>query len=447
MSVYRYRKPRKRDHSIYYLRRQDKRQRFNQGKKDALINSLISEGYDVLGGEAGNTDFARVGNAYHPLTGQTLAEDVLRQRYLSCAGKQVTMLLSEASRTNLIIYSEDVSQSNWGKSRTYIAGTETIKGIDFQEVKETAETGWHNVGQAPTAITPGSRYTASFFLKKQKVEDRNVCLNVANATLKTENARLFVNTETGEIVSQTSNAPFTIHHASVTDMGDRWRVIFSFDCGPTIASIRYRIHATQGTSLSYAGDGVRTVFTIGGSQLEEGNGPTSYFKTESIIETRLLDKIEVDFSFDSQAGTFLLFAYWEDYVESVDDDGMFWQENSNNLLRIFNGARIEARRNDGTVRIQERGTPQRWFQPRSLAVVCDWWDISTKSRGFRINGEEFENDNQSIVPPFRTLIGDIGFGQNQSQNFHFNGWIGALYFDRKLTQEEHLTLRGQVNGI
>ncbi len=214
-------------------------------------------------------------------------------------------LLLEPERTNKVEYSEDFSQSSWGKNDVTTSANQSVspKGsIDATKLIEGTGSVEHYT-EDTTTLTAAADYSFSVFAKADdydKIRVRPVHVGASEgATTDVD----FTLTGNGSYSTLPSYAT-----ASIENYGNGWyRCVVNVSLTGTITSIRHRIQLVKDGDHIYQGDGSSGVF-IWGAQLEEANYPTFYIKNSgtSLGATRSADvgNYAGDFDFNSVEGVF-----------------------------------------------------------------------------------------------------------------------------------------------
>jgi hypothetical protein len=214
-------------------------------------------------------------------------------------------LLMEASRTNLILQSQDLTTS-WSNdsSSTSANSTAAPDGTATADtVVESATTAPHGVFQAVT-ITAAATYSASVFVKaKERTKGFIQVMDVATSLI---GFRVFFDLTAGTLNNPVALTTGTITSSTITPYANGWyRVSVTGAIGGVITAARlYIASATVDGSTSYAGDGASGIYFWGG-QVEAGNLPTSYIPTTTASITRTADSCTrtLGAEFSATAGT------------------------------------------------------------------------------------------------------------------------------------------------
>lgn len=195
---------------------------------------------------SGDMTFTRLSSAERvnsSLITESVGNNVPRIDYSTGEGA----LMLEAQGTNLLQYSNDLSQNVWGKGNVTISGDQVTMTSNFGIVNQNI------------AVTPGSTYTYSFFAKRGTATDLKYCVyNVTNFT---------------DIIAPTS-------YYAQTNSSDYTRITITFTAptGCTTARV-YPLRDSGATG---------TVF-IKKQQCETGLIATSYIDSLGAITTRIAD--------------------------------------------------------------------------------------------------------------------------------------------------------------
>lgn len=189
-------------------------------------------------------------------------------------------LLLEKQSSNIITYSEDLTDSAWIKSNATISANATISPDGTQNADKliinNGATGGYTYRVNSTSATP---YTGSFYIKAGGVNYTTFYTNMSGSY-----EQALINLTNGAITNSTfANTPKT------TSVGNGWyRVEYTTNAGSGAVTIYIDGGATSGGG-SFIGNGVDGIY-IWGAQVEASAYPTSYIPTTSTSVTRLLDQ-------------------------------------------------------------------------------------------------------------------------------------------------------------
>ena len=213
--------------------------------------------------------------------------DVPRLNY---SGGGCPTLLTEPSATNIVFWSEDLTQSKWVKSNVTISKTEVsiLDGKNADVLIESVATnslfGVYPQSR-PTNLTLGETYYVSFFAKKI---NRDWCGFRDLNAFQNPQIGVFFNLSNGQVGSSLSG----VLNPQMKLFTNGWyECSFSFVATNNI-SMDYRISsATVDNNYKYDGVIGTEAIAVTACQLSDEN--SSYIKTEDSATTRSADVISV----------------------------------------------------------------------------------------------------------------------------------------------------------
>jgi len=233
---------------------------------------------------------------------KTAASDEARFDHDPVTGESLGLLVEE-SRTNLVTYSEDLTDGSWVKGSSTVAGN-AISAPDgtvtADKLVETANGPTSHVVSKATTTTAGS-HTFSVYLKKA---ERSFALLYD----LTNSVGAYFNLDTGAITTGGSGIPAASAYSSQYAGNGWWRC--SITQSASAGTTTYRVYlAESGTVYSYTGNGTSGIY-VWGAQLEESPYPTSYIPTSGSTVTRsaeIASMTGTNFSswYNQSEGTFL----------------------------------------------------------------------------------------------------------------------------------------------
>ena len=195
-------------------------------------------------------------------------------------------LLLEPQRSNLALYSNDLSNAAWVKTLSTITSNAAISPdgtLNANKIVETTDNNLHRAGQGSISVTSGQIYTFSFYAKAgernelelQRINTSGTVFNGISVT----NADLTLGT-----LSVGSN----VTSSSITSVGNGWhRITISLTAIAT-GSGGLNIGMEKDGNVTYQGDGTSGVY-IWGFQVEQGSYATSYIPTSGSAVTKTVD--------------------------------------------------------------------------------------------------------------------------------------------------------------
>jgi hypothetical protein len=233
--------------------------------KLALIPSAQgSKFYSVLPSSGvGDFDFTRSGSATR-INSQGLIESVgsgvSRLNYPMIDGvvNGCPSHLLEPERLQRVQYSEDFSQSVWGKSGTSVISNTTISPDGTLNAEKITESNSSSKHQIFTSISSYTELTISFFAKKEE--------------------RSFISVEKsswGSTIFDLNNGSVVSGIGNVVYFGNGWYRCSATYTASTPQSQFYILLMKDGSTNNYQGDGVSGLY-LWGVQAEVGSYATSY---------------------------------------------------------------------------------------------------------------------------------------------------------------------------
>ena len=328
-------------------------------------------------------------------------------------------LLLEPSRTNVITYSDDFTQSVWTKNNVTISANSTISPYGSLTAS-TLQNGTGNKRlQFTLSTSTSSTYNVSIFFKAKdtSVEGSIIAFNSSFTPLSYAE----YNVENGTIGTSSGTS-------SMINYGNGWyRCILEFTATTTTSYIRYRV----GNYLT--GDDNKDIF-IFGSQVELGSYATSYIPTSGSTATRSADVCNgsgTSAEFNDSEG--VLFGELEWFETSTNIYlGLSDGTNSNRVL-IYSAGASEIR---GL--IQNGGSTQAAFIISANAREFSKVAVKYKQNDFAIwiNGFELGTDSSGTTP---SGLDTLAFNAGASASFHGKS-KQVITFKTALTDSELETL-------
>ena len=237
----------------------------------------------------GDFTYSRSGDATRVNTGGFIEELGANIPRIDHTGGGCPSLLLESQRTNLVLFSEEFSGTNWGSLNTTITANQTISldgeftADKLQRTSTSASYRSHNISKSASAIT----YTTSVFIKKGS--DDYFAMRVQGSYPSRVDIRFRFDTEQIYYAQAASN--FTLINYGVENYQNGWyRLNFTYTSDThTNLSVILSPRATDGNIDS--SDSSSTSFAyVWGAQNEVGNYVSSYIKTTTGQVTRQKDQ-------------------------------------------------------------------------------------------------------------------------------------------------------------
>jgi len=212
-------------------------------------------------------------------------------------------LLIEGASTNLILYSEDFSNTEWTKNAT--VGTDTTLAPDGSsnayKVDDTASDATQYAYNDSASIADDlSDYTASMFLKKGDQQYCQLELRLQGGTSVTK--LVYIDLNNGTLVSGDTTA------AKIESLNDSWYRVSITATNNNTGNLTGRLLLRPAT-LSSSYDDTLTGYTYGwGGQIEKLSFVSSYIATSSAATLKTADDIIVtsNNNFNRDEGSILL---------------------------------------------------------------------------------------------------------------------------------------------
>ena len=186
-------------------------------------------------------------------------------------------LLIEESRTNLLTYSEDFTQSDWSSINTATVSPYQALSPDGRfsaTLLSKLGTDFSGLIKNVTSIA-GTAYCGSVFVKQGSLS--TVSLALVGASSSTVIARGIIDLTTGQLTNTTGTGLLP-----ASNLGNGWwRISIK---GAAVDAVTRLVIYVGTFNATAAGD-----IYIWGAQLEAGAFPTSYIKTEASQVTRAAD--------------------------------------------------------------------------------------------------------------------------------------------------------------
>ena len=320
-------------------------------------------------------------------------------------GATCPSLLLEPQRTNVLTYSEDLSNAVWSKYLTTITTNNAISPSGYQDADLATSTAGGDLKNILTLST-NTAYTFSFYVKKGTAADAQYRVyNFDTAT---------------NVVPATS-------YISQTNTSTWVRVSVSFTSSASGTS--YGIYLLEGASAG-------TMY-FWGAQVEAGAYATSYIPTLSTAVTRVADaalKTGISSLIGQTEGT--VFVEFERVPKSEDYQALFSMQGASSAQLIeayFNSA------NSLIVGVYNSGAQ---YQTFASALTEGTYKIAVAYKendfAFYVNGVQISTDNSGTVPATSIFnLGDFTYVAGYALS---DGIKQALLFTTRLSNADLATL-------
>lgn len=399
----------------------------NQNPSEYVSNGVLSAPYHGAGVD---------GVQYFPYqNGNTVSSNtVIEARGPPIPAATLKGYLSEGAATNLLLYSQDLSNAAWTKTNSSIGASIVAPDgtTTWQKIVENNLNGIHGVYQVFTGTA--AVYDGSVFLKAG--ERTWAFIVLWNGTTQVGTA--YINLATGALGTVTGTAPVVTALA-----GGGYRVSQSATLAAS-ASCDIEVYlATGNGGASYLGDGVSGIYAWG-AQLEQSAFATSYIPTTTVAVTRNEDNLSYPVSGNmshlvgtiyaemqtamASANTPAALATWV-YNDGVGNSGMMLREYPGNHIDFFSG---------GSGIVTDTTTTNTFTSGAAIKLAASYSGVVAKSV---LNGGTVAS---GVFTPAAANAATLYIGRNSSAGSSSNGttknihmWPTALpdYVDQAMTYQ------------
>ena len=257
-----------------------------------------------------------------------ITDDVPRVDY---SGGGCPSLLLEPSRTNIIVQSEYFN-AWWGRTAASITDNATTspEGVtNAGKIVESATTASHLISRSSIAVSSGSAYVLSAFVK---AGGRNTFRLFYDDGVGSGYA--FFNVSTGAKGTESGVT------ADIEDYGNGWyRCYITFTAASTSTYIQVLL-AQDDETTNYAGNGTDGIFLFG-AQLEEASYASSYIPTYGTSTSRSADSCSLTNASNligQSEGTIFVEVDSRHHISELSDG-----TNTNRILFYTDGSTLELR--------------------------------------------------------------------------------------------------------
>ena len=341
----------------------------------------------------------------------------------------------EEARTNLVTYSEDFSNSYWGKNALSVTKKTGIVAPDGSENVYHLQEDTNNLQhQLSVTLTAGTHAFSVF----AKGDGSGRYLKLYGYGLGSSSEAPVFDVDNGIVYEPPTQTHFL--SASIQDVGNGWyRCSLRADTdggsgSPTFALVDATdSHGTAG----YTGDGTSGVYLYG-AQVEAGSFPTSYIKSNSgSTTTRSADVASIpvaDFGYNQKAFTVSIEAshlydtfpsfnrFWE-LSGGGDTVGLYGNSGSSSYVSMTVGGVSQVSFSDGAEAAANANT----FMKYAVGLKTNDFDIAR-------DGSLDAGDTSIIMPD---AIDTLAVGMAFNGTTQLNGHIKSIkYYPRRLTNAQ-----------
>lgn len=350
-------------------------------------------------------------------------------------------LLIEEQGTNLMTWSEDLTNAAWTKTVVTVAANQTTSPDGLLTADLCAETivnNQHFVFPAPAAVVSGNTYTGSVYLKKGSGITAPDWVLVAFISSGFGAKTIAFNVSTGQF----GNGIGVLTAVSQQFSDGWWRVCLTAQASATTAGGGIYVAFTNNTNASstptYAGQTTSDVF-VWGAQFEAGAFATSYIPTGAAAVVRSADVCSITggafTGFYNQTEGTLVFRGVKQALQPAAtpsylgvDDGA-----TTNRIILFGGSAE-------TAIVSTSSTIQATLGGATQAAALTPFAIAMRYKAndfaFCLNGGTVSTDTSGTVPTVTQML----LGNRQGANF-MGGWIQSVqYYNRIKTNAQLQTL-------
>jgi hypothetical protein len=334
--------------------------------------------------------------------------------------------LLEPERLQRVQYSEDFSQSVWGKSGTSVISNTTISPDGTLNAEKITESNSSSKHQIFTSISSYTELTISFFAKKEE--------------------RSFISVEKsswGSTIFDLNNGSVVSGIGNVVYFGNGWYRCSATYTASTPQSQFYILLMKDGSTNNYQGDGVSGLY-LWGVQAEVGSYATSYIPNygTALGVTRSAETAtgsgDAD-TFNDSEGVLMA------EISALANDGT---ERNLSLSNGTSANRVSwwfTATNSLAVAVYSGGSLQ-YFTNLSIDIATNFNKISFKYKqndfALWVNGFEIATDTSGITP---IGLSELAFDRGDVALPFYGNTKQLQYFDTVLTDNELETLTSWVS--
>jgi hypothetical protein len=349
-------------------------------------------------------------------------------------------ILLEPQRTNLAIYSNDFTNSNWVKSSSLIINTNLLSPSNELFSSKFIDDSTNNVHQIRTTFSSvtGFTYTNSIFVKG---EQRHFVIRLRSHINTGNEAFAVFNTITKTVGS--TGGTVWVPTANVVNFGNGW---YRYSLTTTVAesatlALDLMLSNSSTAIQSYSGDGSAGL-NIWGPQLEQGAYATSYIPTQASAVTRIQDQL-------SKTGISNLIGQTEG-VLFIESAALF----TDSLMRavtLSDGTtsnriqfRYESSSNNVVFALQSNGGDVS-FLSTTFSDVTQFSKVairySLNDVSIWVNGVKVITNNTIVLP---LNLNKLSF-DNGTGNLQFNAKVNSLLLFKTYLSDDEMQLLGTTS--
>jgi hypothetical protein len=271
-------------------------------------NPVVSRDWNFMTGVLpAGVAFSRNSEAtYFDRNGLLRTADVNEPRFAyDPATNTLRGLLFEETRTNIAIYSNDLTDASWTKSSATVTVDTVLApdGTPTTKLVESATSALHQISQAGRVLTGSTTYIRSVYAKGDG-SGRMLFLDTDSYGNWVNTGGVKYNLDNGTIDSAGSGLEAYGMEACPNGWYRCWLASTSI---ASPAAVSFDIHLAVSAGTVYLGDGTSGIY-LWGAQFEAGPGPSSLIPTLATAVTRASETAEVaDMSwYNPNAGTLLM---------------------------------------------------------------------------------------------------------------------------------------------